>query len=480
MLSSQHPQQSAGRPVGGAPGPGTPQDLIARVLRLRAEIGAARSAEPEEAADSRMRRAVLGLAGRQLDDAAEQLAGLLPAPAPLPAGQARLGGRVGSAEWSLLTDEVTWTEELFAIFGRPVADGPLTLDELPSCVLAEDQPGLAGAVTRCLIDGHPVDCEFRIRRPDAAVRTLQLAAEPVLDDDGGTVAMWAMIRDAGGPRTVPAQGAGPRPDGVGGPAALRERQRLARTEHRLALELQEAATAPWLSPPRRDPRPGVPRSLEIAACFLPADTGSPVAAKWYDTLELPDGSMLLSMGDLSGRGPAAAAGAATTVGALRGVSLAGATPGTALEHLNELLDCGPQPVLAGLVCGRYRPHTGELTWAQAGHPAPMLCREGTGRPLPRPAGALLGTVGGARYPERTEHLRTGDLLVLATDGLFPGPSAYSAGEGDAGRGCDPRLPALAPALSAAGGARHALDLLVGACDQEGRPDDACVLVARVC
>ncbi len=486
MLSSQHPDHPAPHPADPPPG-AEPADealaeLIARTRRLRDGVEAVRRAEPARGPRQRVRRAVWELAVHQLDDFQDRLDQLSLVAAP--DGQARLGAHIGSAEWNLLTDGVVWSEEVYAIFGRPVEDGPLTLDQLPSCLPPQDQPALTAAVTGCLVDGRGMDCEFRVLRPDGATRTVQLSGEPVLDEEGGTVAMWAMIRDVSELRRSQAGtlAAVPEED-----EELRRQHRIARAERGLAIELANSALAPWLGTPEPRGATGPPGSLELAARYLPARAGAPMSGKWYDAMRLPDGAQLLSVGDLSGQGPSAAASTATALGAIRGVALTGTEPGPLLGHLNHLLDRGAHPVLASAVCCRYEPARrtadgsaggpagGVLTWAQAGHPAPLLCRAGTGRALPRPVGPLLGAVTDARYPERGDRLEPGDVLVLTTDGLF----SDIPPDVPADRSGDQRLLALGPRLAAAGSAEECLALIVEACGETGRDDDACVLVARV-
>ncbi|WP_338320321.1 PP2C family protein-serine/threonine phosphatase [Streptomyces lonarensis] len=503
MHSSHHPDHPAGRPAADAPHHEGFQDLIARARGLREDAEALRGGEgPVGGPEGR--GAAWEEALRRLDDFGRGLESLRPVPE-------RERPRTGSAEWSLLTDAVVWSDDLYAIFGRPVAEGPLTLDQLPSCLADEDQPRLAGAVTRCLVDGQPAACEFRVARPDGTRRTVRLAAEPVLDETGSTVAMWAVAQEVAerGPRPGPATAAtrrpaapapdGPpadrrrhdepgRPGGQGGPdgpggAAPGGRAVGAATAAGPAPSLPREATAtPWQSPPERRPDHGVPRSLQLAARCLPAD-GEAAGDRWHDWIDIGDGSTVLSVGDLSGSGPGDGCATAGLLGALRGIALTRARPATVLEHLNDLMDRGTQPALAGLVCCRYRADDGSLTWAQAGHPAPLLCREGSARLLPRPPGTLLGAIAGTVYGERVDRLHSGDTLVLHTDGLFPPEPPGPDGRVGTARSSDPVLLTLAPRLAAAGDARQALEVLLErrreAARAGGALEDACVLVARV-
>ncbi|WP_256966395.1 PAS domain-containing protein, partial [Streptomyces griseiscabiei] len=162
---------------------------------------------------------------------------------------ASLLSRVGSAEWNLLTDEASWSGELYQILGRDPAAPPLTLDELPSLVLDEDRPMLTAMVTDCLIDAQRIDGEFRIVLPDGGVRTVHMMGEPVLDDDGGTASMWAVLRDVSELRRSQRAESETRD-------SLHRQRHVAQTEHRLAVELQEAVLPPWrgsLRLPRRGP-----------------------------------------------------------------------------------------------------------------------------------------------------------------------------------------------------------------------------------
>lgn len=468
MRSSQHPasqQEDAARPFAALDASGGLDGLdglITQTRRLRDAAEAARDSEQARDEGQGVRRAVWDLAMTRLADVAALLDQLRSVAAP--DGRGHLAARTGSAEWNLLTDAVRWSEETFTVFGRTADNGPLTLDELPSCLPPADRPVLTAAVTTCLVDGRPMDCEFRVVRPDGSLRTVQLAGEPVLDCQGGTVAMRAVVRDVSGLRHGETPPAGVAPAGSGEP----------RRQVR-AVEPASDAGEPWLRASERGGVPAAPGGLELAVRHLPGGATA-VGGPWHDAVALPGGGQLLSMGDLSGQDPAAAAAAA---GAIRGIALMGAAPGQVLGLLGELLSQGSYPVLGSAVCGRFERapggDSGHLTWAQAGHPAPLLWRDGSGRALPRPAGTLLGAVPGAAYGQRTDRLVPGDVLVLHTDGLLPGIPR----EGPADHRLPERLAALAPRIAAAGSAAACLELIADACGGPGREENACLLVARV-
>jgi serine phosphatase RsbU (regulator of sigma subunit) len=468
---------SADRPAAQPPDRGSVDALISQTRRLKGDVDAVRRDAQDDGSDpqGRWQRALYDLALHQLNDLDQHLAQLRDGPpGPTAAEEApvartvptapRRGSlltRVGSAEWNLLTDEASWSGELYQILGRDPATPPLTLDELPSLVLDEDRTKLTSMVTDCLVDAKPIDGEFRVVRPDGAVRTVHMMGEPVLDTDGSTASMWAVLRDVSELRRSQRVVSETRD-------SLQRHQHRAQTEHRLAVELQEAVLPPWrgsLRLPQHDPR-----TLDLAAQYLPSSTSALIGGDWYDALELADGDMLLSVGDLTGHGVAVTSGMATLLGAVRGMAMAGTEPGQLLSWLNQLLDATVQPALGSAVCCRYRPGTRTLVWAQAGHPAPLLFRNGTGRRLNAPDGVLLGATTGAAYEQAEETLEAGDLLLLHTDGLLP---RHSDGE------AVNRLLDLAPRFGETRTAQDCVRMIVEEFGETEREDDACVLIAKV-
>ncbi|WP_020138542.1 PP2C family protein-serine/threonine phosphatase [Streptomyces sp. 351MFTsu5.1] len=465
---------SADRPAAQPPGSGSVDALISQARRLKGDVDAVRRDAPSDGTDpqDRWQRALYDLALHQLRDLDAHLAQLRdgpPAAPPEAAAEAAppaprrgsLLSRVGSAEWNFLTDEVSWSGELYRILGRDPAAPPLTLDELPSLVLDEDRPRLTAMVTDCLVDAQRIDGEFRVVRPDGEVRAVHMMGEPVLAADGSTASMWAVLRDVSALRRTERAVSETRD------SLQRHRQR-AQSEHRLAVELQEAVLPPWRGSLRL-PHQGA-ETLDLAAHYLPSSTSTLIGGEWYDALELADGQTLLSVGGLTGHGVSVASGMATLLGAVRGMAMAGTEPGRLMGLLNQLLDATVQPALGSAVCCRYRPETRTLVWAQAGHPAPLLFRGGTGRRLHSPDGVLLGATSGAVYAQAEETLEPGDLLLLHTDGLVPGRDSTAAVN---------RLLGLAPRF---GGARTAQDCVRMVMEEFGeteRADDACVLIAKV-
>ncbi|MET3986969.1 SpoIIE family protein phosphatase [Streptomyces sp. PvR034] len=463
------------------PRPGSVDALISQTRRLRGDVDAVRrdTVVDDDDAQGRWQRALCDLAVHQLDDLDEHLGQLkegLPAvpaqapgpgsfqPAPEPTADNQQT-RVGSAEWNLVTDEVRWSDELFLIFGRSPDAGPLSLDELGSTLFAEDQPLLTAMVTACLVDGKPIDGEFRIVRADGRVRTLHMRGEPVMDDsDGCTASMWAVLRDVSDLRRSERAVRESRD-------SLQLQRQIAQTEHRLAVEIQEAVLPPW-GGPLHSQRTGS-GALDVAAHYLPSATSALIGGDWYDALELPDGRSMLTVGDLTGHGVTATSGMAMMLGALRGMAMAGIAPGPLMGWLNQLVETSVQPALGSAVCCSYDPAERVLTWAQAGHPPPLLFRGGRGRALRPPEGILLGATSGAAYGQREERLEAGDVLVLHTDGLTPRGIGFGRADGAE------RLLTLAPRFARARSAQDCVRAVIEEFGETGREDDACVLVARV-
>ncbi|MFJ9943044.1 SpoIIE family protein phosphatase [Streptomyces erythrochromogenes] len=317
-------------------------------------------------------------------------------------------GNLGWAGWQLTTDRIVWSDQVYAIFDREAALGPIGIEELPRHVLAEDRSRLARAVRRLLRLGHAVDQPFRITTADG-VRHLRIVVEAQTDAGGTPVEVHGFFQDVTALRDAE--------------LALRESERavlvqrgMLQAERALAARLQ----ATLLPIPEQ--------SLELAGLCVgvactPADSGVNVGGDWYSAIELPDKSALFVVGDVAGHGLAAVGTMAQLRFTAKGMAITGSALIDVLRRLNNLLlhtDSEPSAT-ATMVIGRYQPEVRRLTWARAGHLPPLLLRGGRAAFLPQPDGCLLGAARDSVYGQAVIDLLPGDRLLLYTDGLVEEP-----------------------------------------------------------
>lgn len=167
------------------------------------------------------------------------------------------------------------------------------------------------------------------------------------------------------------------------------------------------------------PVPSAPLALdglEVTVSYLPAESTTKVGGDWYHAQTLPDGRVVLAIGDVAGHGQEAASGMARLRSALVAWLSAGLRdPAELLDHLNRR--CLQLGITGTALIGFYAPRTRELLWARAGHPPPLLHRSGTVTELERPPGLLLGAEPETVFPITRISLEPGDLLLFFTDGL---------------------------------------------------------------
>jgi serine phosphatase RsbU (regulator of sigma subunit) len=232
-------------------------------------------------------------------------------------------------------------------------------------------------------------------------------------------------------------------------------------ERHVALELQRAVL------PLHDEPFDLP-GLRAVVRYLPASPAGPVGGDWYITAELPSAQVLLAIGDVAGHGLAAAAGMARLRGALAGLAITGSAPERLVGWLNDLVHHVAPEHTASVIAGYFDPPSRTLTWAQAGHPPPLLIRGSWARPLQQPDGILLGA-DHAAYQVARLTLAPGDLLLLYTDGLIER------------RDCsiDDGLAALAAACRGIRDPEQLAGAALAARGEADREDDTCLVALQV-
>ncbi len=144
-----------------------------------------------------------------------------------------------------------------------------------------------------------------------------------------------------------------------------------------------------------------------------------VGGDFFDVLYLSNGCVGLVIADVSDKGVPAALFmmASRTLVKASGLSLK--SPGEALREVNDLLyDDNETMMFVTLLYAVYNPSTGELTYANGGHNAPLIAHaDGSSSTLPGTRGIALGVMPDMEYEERTISIAPGDTIVFYTDGV---------------------------------------------------------------
>ena len=260
-----------------------------------------------------------------------------------------------------------------------------------------------------------------------------------------------------------------------------EAARLRLREHNIATQLQEAL---------KPSLPGVVPGLALAKYHKAALAEAEVGGDFYDVFSVEKGCTALVVGDLSGKGLAAAAQVATVRNMLRATLYLGASLAEAVTNLNDML--AENDLLTGfatLFVGTYDSGSGILTYVNCGQEPGLVRRMGQGPGDAGrieellPTGPVLGAFAGAVFTDRSVSLRPGDAFAFFTDGLTEAGPDHTDMLGI--EGVTALLAAPRPHSSAVSAERRAEDFrlsLIAGVDQyaqSGVRDDVCLLVGVV-
>jgi serine phosphatase RsbU (regulator of sigma subunit) len=160
--------------------------------------------------------------------------------------------------------------------------------------------------------------------------------------------------------------------------------------------------------------PPVFAGYDICAESQPAEA---VGGDLYDYLRLSGDALGIAMGDSSGHGLPAALLARDVITGLRMGMTDESDIVTIMERLNRVIHRGAlASKFVSLFYGELH-RRGQLVYCNAGHNPPLLLRGRVFHALHR-GGIVLGPIPGARYRTAAVKLKSGDVLVMYTDGVI--------------------------------------------------------------
>jgi serine phosphatase RsbU (regulator of sigma subunit) len=242
-------------------------------------------------------------------------------------------------------------------------------------------------------------------------------------------------------------------------------EQLARQNARLFSEQRSVAQTLQhsLLPEEKPEFPG----LDLSVRYVPGADGVDIGGDWYDVIGIDDRQVMLVVGDVSGRGLRAATQMAALRYAIRAYAAQGDRPEVILSKLARLINIVRDGHFATVLCGLVNVAERQVTFANAGHPNPLLIDGARAEFVATRVGPPVG-VATTEFESVVVTVPPNGTLLAYTDGLFE-----RRGESpDAG---------LARLRSAATG-RHSLeellDGLLRVLNPDGGHDDTAILAMR--
>jgi PAS domain S-box-containing protein len=252
----------------------------------------------------------------------------------------------------------------------------------------EDRERVLAEEVRTDETGEPFKVEYRVIAGDGRVVWLRDEATLVRDEEGQPLYWLGVQYD------------------------VTEQKQEAQERERIEQELRVARLIQHTLLPKSLPElPG----YDVAVYYRPAEE---VGGDFYDFLELPEGRLGLVVGDVTGHGVPAALMMANTQSVLRAVAQRGGSePGRILAEVNEVLwTYMPPNMFVTCFCGILDPESGRFRYANAGHNLPYSRQEGMAVEL-RATGMPLGLMPAMSYEEKEITLKSGESVLLYSDGL---------------------------------------------------------------
>jgi len=179
-----------------------------------------------------------------------------------------------------------------------------------------------------------------------------------------------------------------------------------REHQRIEGELLQAQAVQALLVPERLPQtPG----YIVEGTYLPA---SQVGGDFYQVLPLPEGGLIVVLGDVSGKGLRAAMVVSMAVGAVRAIAKETAEPAKILARLNRELTGNLKSGFVTCLCARFD-IDGTVTLANAGHLPPWV----NGKEFAMPGALPLGMLAEQEYESQSFQMNDGEGILVMSDGV---------------------------------------------------------------
>ena len=103
--------------------------------------------------------------------------------------------RMGSWEWDIASNEVHWSDGLFALYGIEPHEFEGRYQPSSERVHPDDRARTDAAVRNAVQTGSPIDLDYRVVRPDGRIRRLHGRAELIAGDDGRPIRLAGTVQD---------------------------------------------------------------------------------------------------------------------------------------------------------------------------------------------------------------------------------------------------------------------------------------------
>ena len=293
---------------------------------------------------------------------------------------------------------------MFALYGILDSTIAPTLEVWKQLLHDQDRDRVVGEMSDALSDVKAYNSEFRVVWPNAEIHTIRAQATVLRNAANEPVRMVGINWDITEVRSLAEQMHEEQER-----LLVSERERLYEHARRWSTTFQRAV---------------LPLALpKVAGCvfdavYEPGSGDAQVGGDWYDAVHLPDGRVLVSIGDVSGSGLQAAVVVGVVRQIIRGISQLHASPTLILDAADRALCLEYPGVYVSAWVGLIDLVTRTVTYACAGHPSPLLVStDGAVRELADATTMLIGLRKGHRGQASTVKIEQGDALVLYTDGI---------------------------------------------------------------